>query len=313
SFGTGPLNVFDAAMRGGQRDVLALLTTQPKFGDWLKDEIGKYDDFKALSPKEQDKIKPVPRNPLNVAAESGQIDTVLWAIHALEPTEQAKCNLPDLLDKLMSAKPSPKVELQDAEKVYVFKKFSAGIKLETGQDLPLQSEAFSLTLKNAIEYGHHQLAAEMEKQGASLSKLSASDQTALKDQLKGTRVDLVKFTNPLLKLALKAGLIGEMMTGQAARRTPTLATDKNAHVTKPDLKDSKATLEYLAKGMAYAEDHITRNHKGRASRVTAWRSNVTGIVNQLGAIPSSKRSPEQQALLEAATLVSHRLHTMKSK
>lgn len=313
SFGTSLLTTFEAAVRGGQRDVLAMLTARPEFGTWLKDEIGKYNDFQAMSPKDQAKVDPAPRHPLNEAAQAGQIDTVLWSIKALPSEEQAKLNLPQLLDKLMSAKPSPKSELQDADKCYVFKQFAAGYATEMAKALPLSTPEFSLMLKNSIESGNYQLAAEMEKQGSSLQNLSIKDQGALKTLVGGTRIDMVKYTNPILRLAHKAGLISDMMTGQANRRTPTLQTDKNEHATPPNLNNTLETVEYLAKGMAYANDHIARNHKGRASRVSAWRTNVTQIVNQLGAIASSQRTPEQQALLDAATLVNKRLYAMKSK
>ncbi|HEY9843223.1 MAG TPA: glycosyltransferase [Candidatus Obscuribacterales bacterium] len=299
SFATRQMTVYEAALRGGQRDVLAVLAAQPGFGAWLKAKV--------------DNPAPDSTNPLQLAANSGQIDTVMWAIQAMSPSDRQGLDTPDLLNRLLSVKPTPNTKLSDAERVYVFQKFAQGIRTETGQPLNLATPAFSLILSSAYETGNTRLVAEMERQGASLSHLSAPERGKLITRLQGSGIDLPAFTRPLLHIAHKGGLIPQMMTGQAGRQTPRLQTAKNEHVTAPNMNEPKEVLEFLSKGLAYADDHIARNHKGRATRVAAWRTGVANIVNELGKIPSSRRTPEQQALLEAAILTSKRLQTMKSK
>jgi hypothetical protein len=290
TYATSQNTVLTAAMRGGQRDVLAQLSGRPEFGDLL-----------------------------TTAAGYGQLETVLWALHALPASDTA---VP--LEQLLSLKRptivaeegiplgSP-VLLDDEECLYIFDQFRQGVQTETGALPNMQSASYAKLLLDAISvYRRPNLAARMESVGADLTKLSSQDRKDLADQLAGTNINIPTYTNLYLQLAGKADLVSELITGSAGRQVPNLDTVKNDYATVPaDANNSKELLDYLSKGLAYAQSHIDDNNAGRGSRVDGWRAGVKQVLNLLGAISSSKRKPEQEALLDAATLVSAKLQEMK--
>ena len=71
-----------------------------------------------------------------------------------------------------------------------------------------------------------------------------------------------------MALAKKAGLVSELINGAAGRQLPNLQTFKNDYGTVPtDPNNAQQIMDYLAKGLAYAQSHIDDNNSGRG---TAW-------------------------------------------
>jgi hypothetical protein len=294
TYATSQATVLTAALRGGQRDVLAQLNDRPEFGDLL-----------------------------TTAAGYGQLDTVQWALHALPASARANLDTASVLETLLWLKKptivaeegiplGSMVSLEDDDCRYIFDQFRQGVQTETGALPNMQTASYAKLLQDAIEYSHPNLAARMESVGADLTRLSPTDRNALITKLQGTGVDLAAYTNIYLQLAEKADLVSELITGAAGRQAPNLDTVKNDYATvAADANNSKALLDYLSKGLAYAQSHIDDNNAGRGSRVDGWRAGVKQVINLLGAISSSMRKPEQEALLDAATLVSAKLQEMK--
>jgi hypothetical protein len=120
--------------------------------------------------------------------------------------------------------------------------------------------------------------------------------------------DAPVFTKPYLQLAQKASLVTDLITAASARQLPHLDTVKNDYGTvHTDPENSMQLLQYLAKGLAYAQSHIDDKNAGRGARVDGWRNGVTDVINLLNTIPTANRKPEQAALLDAATQVSAKL------
>ena len=284
-------NVATAALRGGQRDVLALLSQYPEFAGML-----------------------------DSAALAGQLDTMLWALHAVPATDRNKVDTADLLSKLLSRKRPEQsdtgatitVDLSDDECVYLFNQFVQGVQTETGAPPATNNAAYASLYQDAIEAGRTRLADRMEAAGASLANLPPKDRQALATRLSSSGADLTANRVQYLQLANKAGLVSELINGAASRQLPNLQTVKNDYATVlTDPNNAQQIMDYLAKGLAYAQSHIDDNNPGRGSRVDGWRTGVKSVVNLLGGISARARKPEQSAMLDAATLVNGKLQAMK--
>ena len=299
TFVTRQMSIFEAAVNSGQKDVIAYLSSQPGFGDWLMNKI--------------DNTVPPDLNPLEQVAKLGQVDTIIWCLSSLQPGDRNRVDTSGIIGHLLEWKTSEEEDLTGDQQLGVLRTFAQGYQHETGQALNLANAGFSQLLLETIRIGEHQLGNELERLGASLDHLSHESRQELVGRLSGGLVDIPVQTPNWLTIALKTNLTGEMIRGQSSRYTQTLQTAKNAHATPPNMNHPHEVLAYLAKGLAYAQDHLDRDHKGRGSRVDGWRAGVEQIFNELGGIPARQRTPQQEALLQMARLTTSKLQEMRRR
>jgi len=303
-FVSGPVNVFQSALYGGQKEVLSLLSSQDGFGTWMKGQIDNAPNGK--------------NNPIQEAAEYGQIDTALWCYKALASDDRSSVDLPDLLNKFLNVRKERNVPMNDEQKTYVFNTFYDSFQSEMGQAPPLNNHEVSMILKDAYFAGNDQLIASMESKGVSLDNLNGDVRSSMFEDLVSSKMDMGGVNRGLFRFAQKNELVTEMLYGQSLRHKDNLETVKNEHNVQPDFSNDLGVnspgkvLEYLSKGFAYADDHLHRGQSGKSSRVRAWRVGVSKIVNHYGAIPKSQRTPEEQVLLETATMASQALIKVKT-
>ena len=294
SFPTRKMNVFEAATAGGQSDAVAFLASQDGFGTWAH----------ATTQSDQNQMQRV--------AKYGQIDTILWSMRAMTPDQRNDVNTTELMKNVLEFKPTLNQKMNDAQMAYAVRKLADGLHAEFGGSINVANGNASKLLINAIRDGNTQLAAELERIGANLDHLSEPDRNGMISTVGGTLFDIEGRADRYLLVAQRAGLVEEMVTRQSQRYADELGTHKNAHGNAVDLQDPVAVMAHIAKGLAYANDHLDNDNSGKTSRVNGWINSVADVVNHFGGIGSSQRTPQQQALLDAATHVSRQLMKVRT-